>query len=88
MCFPWKPMENTRKTLVFHWNLWKTIGKHKFPWEPMDNTRKLWFSVGTYGKHWRTCGTYFHGLEPLSKIFKTILLDLDLDENGTKVKQY
>ena len=38
ICVPCEPMENNRKTNVFHGNQRKTLGKHVF-------------SVGTYGTH-------------------------------------
>ena len=38
--FPWEPMENVRKTQVFHRNLLKTVRIHYFSVGTYENTRK------------------------------------------------
>ena len=69
ICFPWKPLENLRKTHVFRWDLWKTIGEQRFIMGTNKFVlRKHMFSVGTYGKHKENTRCPW---EPMENIMKT-----------------
>ena len=67
---PWEALENTKKTIVFRGNQWKTLRKHKLSVETNEkrNTRK---TQVVRGNLWKTIRKHCVPWEPMENNMKT-----------------